>query len=1247
MNEIIEKLAYRIGEGFQASSLGGTPHPNAFHRNVTTHESSDLSFINGLISTGLRGSASLDGEKIIANYNQLLTASRQHLPLVVNTSSRVVGQSKYSTINNYENINAIQRTGCFQLIASSPQEEVYLTLIAHRIAELSLIPGIVVADYDLADHSSNTVRIPEDAFLRSYLGDPDDQIESPGQAQVMIFGRKRRRIPNWFSLDVPVMLGSKKDGAGMSFEAAANKKYFSYHLPVLIEQAFEEFYKEIEIAFKPIGVKGNSADYAIIAIGGQLNDLFDQIPDEIGKVQLVTINQLLPFPSDDIAELMKGKKAVTILENTSGPDLSYTSFHSNILHAREGKQRVYSGMYGADINATSLGAAVVHMLSNQAKTSYYLGTAFTKDATTYPKHEILLQEIAKQFPDIQRESVGVNAAVTGSSSDPISEVPMAIRMYQDRGPKYSQLARFYDNTAFFYERDEHSELVADPFSAIPVVPASSASFFSHKQAEKSLPVLDTQKCTGCGDCFVHCPHSALPPIAIGIEQLMKAGAKIASSKGAIITKLTPLYKNLAKVASKTIKEIEVASLSDFLAEAFKSLTVQMKLEAEKLEAAQLEFDIVMESLADIPVAITNRFFNTPESIERGSGELFSLAVDPKACTGCSICATVCEEEALAMEVPKTEKLSQLHAQFKVWEQLPDTSADTINRLYHDETYSSLAAMLLCRSYFTTMTGANNPESDSPYKTLLHIVTATTESVVQPKIIEQLKRIDELIDSVSGNIHTTLSQALPKENLENLSKSLKRSSGRKLPLKEIVNQIAGHDQGKLIDSNDLERKTDLVEALKDLKWALSEGPTGIGRSRYGMLLAGSNSLEWTKRFPANNFTCPSLIHWNGSAPDQALGLFYGQLRHLLDNLKLMRRAELESKDKYDPSVHDPEIAALSWDDLTEDEKQRIPPILLVTERDDLNEAGWNNLNKLLADKYPVKIFLLDHVASPNNSPVTALAQTNAGILSAIGLKNAFVFQGGMGNADHLFDGLLDGIDKSYPALFNLYAAKLEKHGDIQIDWSSFASLALNSRSFPALRYDPGTNSEMINKYLSGAISLDGNLDDRQDWVKEEVTVSDDDTMIYEISWADWAFTQQDWKNEFTAVETGTSNLPITDYISLDKKARSAKVPVIMRTGNNELKHYSVSGKVVEMTEAVRSNWNSLQEIAGLLTEFPTKLRTAVTKELSEQYENEAAGLKKEFEQQLKDKEAAQMELLRQQLKEKLVALSRMAQNKPTV
>ena len=1232
MNEIIEKLACRLGEGFQASVLCSTEHgANAFHRQVTTFESSDLSFVKGLVSTGLRGSALLDGDQLIGNYNQLLTVSRQHIPLVVNTSARVVEEGKYSALNNYDAVRAVQQTGCFQFVATSLQEEIFFTLIAHRITELSLIPGIVIADYTSTEEH---VKLPADRLITQYLGNPDDQIECPTPAQEMIFGRTRRRVPNWFSLDLPVMLGARKDGEAIFFEVAASQKYFYDHLSTLISQAFSEFYEVFGTQLSTVSTSGASSDYILVSTGGQVSRLFNALEER--GAQLLTIHQLNPFPEKEVAEILKGKKGITLLESASGTAGVKSIFHHTLLNAINGST-LYSAKYGAGLSAGALKKAIQHMTSGASTKDYFLDLAFTKPSANYPKHQILLDEVEKQYPKLINAAISAETETNSPSLTSASEVPLAIRLYEDKGPNYSWLSRFYDNTAFFYDTNERSELVADPFSGVPIVPSASAGFFSHSAERTHVPSIDIQQYTGDGDDFVNCPHSALLPIVIGVEGLMRTGIDLATSNGATISKLTPMVKNLAKVVAKTIDETEGAVVRDFLSGAFESLVEQMKLESEKLTIAQDEFNAVLEEIGGLPVVVTDNFFKTPNAQNPGSGEFFSLAVNPASCTGCGMCAQL--NDAITMEPQNTENLTKITEGYKLWEQLPDTTGDTINRLFHDKNYSSLAAMFLSRNYLMSMSGASASESDNPYKSLLHIITATAESVVQPKVVGQISQIDELIVALSDNVHGTLSKALPKENLDSLSKALKNTRGEKLSFQELLSRIANQGQNKLMDTKALTRKTELVDALKSLKWVLEEGPTGVGRARYGMLIAGEKSMNWAKQYPANNFSNPSIIYWNGSAPEQTLGLFHGQLRYLLDNVKLLRRAALEAKDKYDPQIHNTELITLGWEDLTDDEKKLIPPILLIAEKDDLKKNGWNSLNKLLVEKYPVKVFLFNNSTSPTDSAVSDLTQTMAGMFSSIALKKAYVYQGGMANQEHLFNGLMDGLDRTYPALFNLYATSFAQHENSWINWTEYAALAESSRAFPSLRFDPGEKDD----FLQGAIDLEGNSEYKEDWVSEDIQLSEENTITYKINWADWAFTQTNWLREFWEVEEDSSNIPVTDFILLNEKGRKGKIPVIQRANKTGLKYYAVSNRVVEMTKTILSNWNTLQELAGLRTEFPQKLKDEVTRELSVKFEKDVTELTQNYEQQLKEKESEHTEKLRQQLKEKLVALSGMAKN----
>lgn len=1219
MHKSIEKLAYKIAEAVQGDNLSDNSDKiNIYHRKVTGHNGADLAYANGVITTGLRASALISGSGNSVNFNSFLSSQRQHLPLVVNLDCY------NSSIRAYESLN------CFIFVAASAKEHLNLNLLAHKVSELSLVPGFVIANYPATDEK---VDLPADELLKNYLGNPDDQIECPTPAQRIVFGTSRRRIPNWYSLDLPVMLGTRKTDTAEIFEAMASEKYFADHLQDIITRAIAEFKAVFGEDLTVVSVDGKKSGEAILTNSGLVVKTYKT--SELKKApQFIKLNQVKPVPEEALHDALQSKTSITLIENSElGGSSSYLNRQIVSLFP---KADIYSARLGTSFSGESLEAVINHMYETGSLKEYFVALPFTKSKSEYPKHEILLQEVAKQYPDLKNASVGQAASTfTRQSEQPV--IPAAVRQHLDRGPNYSKLSGFYDNTAFFYQQAEENELVADPFSALPLTPAGSAGFFRGAQKRTHIPHFRPAKSQGNGGSFVHCPHAALMPIVIGIEPLMKEGMALAAAKGHTLSKLTPMLKNLAKLAGKSVEE-KTENLADFLPTAFESLCKQMKLEGENLELVKNEFNLVVDELKALPVAITDTFYNTPEATEKGSGELFSVVVNPATCTGCGICAEACEDEAINIVEEDAELLSNAEAAFRLWEALPTVTASTIERL-HESDYNPLATLLLPKENFNTMTGGSKSEVNNAYKTLIHLVTAAASNMAAPKQKALASHINELIESISEKVHESLSNALPKENLEALSMTLRETRSQKTSFHEIVDRLEELGQQKMVDTRELQRKTDLVDALKELSWVIKEGPTGMGRATFGLYLTGSEQMSWAQEYPLNNFTVPAVVQWQSSAPEQVLGLVNGHIRHQIDNIKLIRRAEMEAAGKYDPAAHDLEIAALDWDRLTEDERNSIPPILIVGDREDVNSSGWQSLNKLLATEYPVKVILLDHIAPPAKDSVASLSQSYSGLINAIATKKAFVFQGSIADSAHMAKGLISGMAEAKPALLNLYAYNEALHGSEATDGIAYAHLAVNSRTFPLLSFSP----DKEHGFLNGTINLDANRNNREDWIDEEIKLPTEESLAYKITWADWAFTQEAWKSEFKKVESGGNNVPVAEFVKMSAKDRANKIPVIMRSTQKGLVNYSASRIVVRMTETVLDNWNTLQELAGLITEFPVKLSEEVKKELANKFDQDVAELRKEYDQKLKEQEQEFMSKMRVQIRERLVQLSKMAKN----
>lgn len=1224
----VRRLEAAISDGYSAPAAHPLPGgANLFGRQAVFAATPELDFAAGLAATGLRAAAFLSGEKPAG---QLSKWARLHLGLVVHATAQPP--------------EAFSR-GAFQFRAANAQEALDFAAIAHRVAELALIPGLNVLELS----ELQSVQIPSRAQLLQFLGGPDDYISCPTPAQEMIFGKKRRRLPNWASPDFPALAGISKDEPAVSLEAAARSRYFYHHLPAIIRQVMEEFGSLTGRHYAPLtAYQAEGADFLIISQGGAAAQAMAAAAllreKERARVGCVNLSLISPFPAAELAALMAGRRAVAVLEPvTAAADTAGGALLQELKAAISGLGRqqpeCYSGYYAAPLRLEDAVAAFRNMMKGgQGKKQFLLGMDYTRTAAVSPQHQLLLQAIGRNYPGIEAESLHSSPAPQRKNPQGAAlGMPRSVQRYRDHGAPYTRLSRFYHDTAAFYQNGEEEELVASPFEALPQSPAASALFANQAARRTELPVFLPENCTGCGQCAVLCPHAAIPPLAIGVEALIKGAMAISASRGTPLAQFTPLAKNLARLAGAAVKAAGTgaAKVSDFLPAAFERLLEQMKISGDKEGAVRREWGIILDIIGGFPVAITETFFHGPEAQERGAGAFFSLAVNPHACTGCGLCVQACPEGALEMAPQAPALLESLQASFDLWEQLPDSPPETVARLVQEPAYDSLAAILLSRNYYQSMAGGSLSESGAPAKAMLHLATAVTESVVQPRLVRLAREAGELMEALLENVHKKLSEALPRESLLTLENAVGEAGGANLPLDELVGKLAAHEHFRLVDTAELQRKLGLANGLKALRWAILEGPTGAGRARYALAVQ-AGLWPWAEQYPYNAFIAPALLDADGAA-GLASGLFQGYLRHALDNIRLLRRARLEVQGKYRPEAHDLEIASLSWESLDETERGLAPPLLLVGNQNLLEGPQREALDALLASPWPVKVICLDDAAADVQATQRQLARGNAALFAAAALRNAFVWQGSLGAAPELYEGLRQGISRPRPAFFHLLAVGPEQLDAPGGQWPQMAGLALKTRAFPVLRFDPETEGG----FLSQATVLDGNPAPDEDWWAEDLPGRESKGQPYVFTYADWLYAQRAWREHFFHLPAeGLAPLPMAEYLRLPPEARKGKAPTILVSGEEgRLEQLMASEQVVAATEGALHQWRMLREMAGALSPFPEKLRNKVEQELAEKYERELEKARAEFEAKLRNKEEELMQEVRAKLRDKLLALSR--------
>jgi pyruvate-ferredoxin/flavodoxin oxidoreductase len=201
-------------------------------------------------------------------HESLYAAVGKRLTYVLNIGARAMTKSTLNVHAGHDDYHAIDDTGFFQLFAKNVQHVADMNIIAHRIAELALTPGIIAQDGFLTTHLIESLYLPERNLIRDYLGRPDDIIETPTPAQKIIYGDQRRRIPEVWDVDNPMMAGIVQNQDSYMQSVASQRPFFFDHIKELTDRAFDEYAKLTGRKYSRVMTyKAEDADYLILGQG--------------------------------------------------------------------------------------------------------------------------------------------------------------------------------------------------------------------------------------------------------------------------------------------------------------------------------------------------------------------------------------------------------------------------------------------------------------------------------------------------------------------------------------------------------------------------------------------------------------------------------------------------------------------------------------------------------------------------------------------------------------------------------------------------------------------------------------------------------------------------------------------------------------------------------------------------------------------------------------------------------------------
>jgi pyruvate-ferredoxin/flavodoxin oxidoreductase len=392
----------------------------------------------GMAMSGLRASNFSSAQGIAYMHESLYAAVGKRLPYVLNIGCRAMTKSSLNVHCGHDDYHCIDDTGFFQVMAKNAQEAADLNLVGRKIAELSLTPAAVAQDGFLTTHLIEPLQVPERELIAEFLGRPDDIITCPTPAQRLLYGDTRRRIPELWDVDNPMLAGPVENQDSYMQSVVAQRPYFFDHIASIADQVMDEFYQLTGRRYRRVsGYRMEDAEYVILGQGSmvvQAEAVADYLREQRGlKVGVVNLTMYRPFPGNLLGGLLKGKKAVAVLERVDQPlaeDLPlirevraslskclenqaapaehkpYPDYES---YRAEDLPRLYSGCYGLgsrDLQPEALVGAVENMLPDgKQKTFFYLSVDFIHEAAANPKQEIYQQRLLDAYPHLRELAI--------------------------------------------------------------------------------------------------------------------------------------------------------------------------------------------------------------------------------------------------------------------------------------------------------------------------------------------------------------------------------------------------------------------------------------------------------------------------------------------------------------------------------------------------------------------------------------------------------------------------------------------------------------------------------------------------------------------------------------------------------------------------------------------------------------------------------------------------------------------------
>lgn len=365
---------------------------------------------------------------------------------------------------------------------------------------------------------------------------------------------------------------------------------------------------------------------------------------------------------------------------------------------------------------------------------------------------------------------------------------------------------------------------------------------------------------------------------------------------------------------------------------------------------------------------------------------------------------------------------------------------------------------------------------------------------------------------------------------------------------------------------------------------------LGSSSAGLSATRRKRIEWALTMLRSQRFYPAPgVEAFGFAFDacrEAKRSFQERLPRMVELVKAMSIAELETDGRYDAAHHDAYFDAFDESSLSQQDMAIFPDYLVTLRGRPTGAAQDTNLLDLLSSGMSVKVLVeTDDILEEAS---IGRGQFGFGVRSvqlaslAIGLSDTFVLQSTSSNLLQLQEGIGKGLTLHAPALFSVYTPTAKQSADVPAYLASAA--AMQSRAFPTFTYDPSAGDDLASQF-----SLAGNPQPELDWPLARFDFADaslqrvSEELAFTL--ADFVVTDPRHAGHFAKVPKAGWNanmIPVAGWLGRPAGiGGDSHVPFLLTVdGDDRLQRLIVDDRLVQAARRCLENWHRLQEFGGI-------------------------------------------------------------------